>query len=36
MKLDDVDVMAYPRKLVEHTILGLQNPLNRQWWLKVR
>ena len=29
MKLDDVDVMAYPRKLVEHTILGLQHPLNR-------
>ena len=29
MKLDDADVMAYPRKLVEHTILGLQAPLNR-------
>ena len=29
MKLDELDVMAYPRKLVEHTILGLSNPLNR-------
>lgn len=29
MKLDDVGVMAYPRKLVEHTLLGLQPPLNR-------
>lgn len=29
MKLDETDVMAYPRKLVEHTILGLQPPLNR-------
>jgi len=29
MKLDDADVMTYPRKLVEHTILGLQPPLNR-------
>jgi len=29
MKLDDVGVMAYPRKLVEHSILGLQPPLNR-------
>lgn len=29
MKLDDIDVMAYPRKLVEHTLLGLQPTLNR-------
>ena len=29
MKLDDVEMMSYPRKLVEHTILGLQPPLNR-------
>jgi hypothetical protein len=29
MKLDDADVMAFPKKLVEHTILGLQPPLNR-------
>jgi hypothetical protein len=29
MKLDDADVMAFPKKLVEHTILGLQSPLNR-------
>ena len=29
MKLDDADVMAYPQKLVEHTILGLSDPLNR-------
>ncbi len=29
MRLDDADVMAYPRKLVEHTILGLQPQLNR-------
>ena len=29
MKLEDAEVMAYPRKLVEHVILGLANPLNR-------
>src|SRR3954452_22816586 len=29
MKLDDADVMTFPKKLVEHTILGLQPPLNR-------
>jgi len=29
MKLDDADVMAFPKKLVEHSILGLQPPLNR-------
>lgn len=29
MKLDDAEVMAFPKKLVEHTILGLQPPLNR-------
>ena len=29
MKLDNADVMSFPRKLVEHTILGLQGPLNR-------
>jgi hypothetical protein len=29
MKLDDADVMSFPRKLVEHRLLGLQNPLNR-------
>jgi len=29
MKLAEIDVMSYPRKLVEHTILGLQPPLNR-------
>lgn len=29
MKLDDAEVMAYPRKLVEQTILGLQAPINR-------
>jgi hypothetical protein len=29
MKLDDAAVMAFPKKLVEHTILGLQPPLNR-------
>jgi hypothetical protein len=29
MKLDDIEVMSYPRKLVEHAILGLQPPLNR-------
>jgi hypothetical protein len=29
MKLDDAEVMSYPRKLVEHSILGLQPPLNR-------
>src|SRR4051812_35444063 len=29
MKLDDADVMAFPKKRVEHTILGLQPPLNR-------
>ncbi len=29
MKLAEADVMSFPRKLVEHTILGLQNPLNR-------
>ena len=29
MKLDDIDLMSYPRKLVEHAILGLQPPLNR-------
>ena len=29
MKLDDTMVMAYPRKLVEQTLLGLSNPLNR-------
>jgi hypothetical protein len=28
MKLDDADVMAYPQKLVEHTILNLSDPLN--------
>ena len=27
-KLDDADVMAYPQKLVEHTILNLSDPLN--------
>ena len=29
MKLADADVMAFPKKLVEHTIMGLQPPLNR-------
>ena len=29
MKLDDADVMAFPKKLVEHRLLGLQPPLNR-------
>ncbi|HZT89606.1 MAG TPA: hypothetical protein VFA12_16655 [Stellaceae bacterium] len=29
MKLADADVMSFPRKLVEYTILGLQSPLNR-------
>jgi hypothetical protein len=29
MKLDDAEVMAFPKKLVEHAILGLQPPLNR-------
>ena len=29
MRLDDADVMAFPKKLVEHRILGLQSPLNR-------
>jgi hypothetical protein len=28
MKLGDADVMAFPKKLVEHTILGLSDPLN--------
>jgi hypothetical protein len=28
MKLDDADVMAYPQKLVEHTILNLSDRLN--------
>jgi hypothetical protein len=28
MKLDDAQVMAFPRKLVEHTILGLYGPIN--------
>ena len=29
MKLDDADVMSFPRKLVEHRLLVLQNPINR-------
>lgn len=29
MKLDEAGVMSFPRRLVEHTILGLQPPLNR-------
>jgi hypothetical protein len=29
VKLDNPEVMAYPRKLVEHRLLGLQDPLNR-------
>jgi hypothetical protein len=29
MRLGDADVMAFPKKLVEHRILGLQAPLNR-------
>jgi len=28
MKLDEAEVMAYPQKLVEHTILNLSDPLN--------
>ncbi len=28
MKLDDADVMALPRKLVEQVILGLYDPIN--------
>ena len=28
MKLDDIDVMAFPRKLVEHAILGLYDQIN--------
>src|SRR5436853_7795600 len=28
MKLDDVEVMAFPRKLVEHAILGLYDQIN--------
>jgi hypothetical protein len=28
MKLDEDQVMAYPQKLVEHTILNLSDPLN--------
>ena len=28
MKLDEADVMSYPRKLVEHIILGLYGPIN--------
>ncbi len=29
MKLDEELVMALPRKLVEHTVLGLSDPLNQ-------
>jgi hypothetical protein len=29
VKLDETQVMVYPRKLVEQTLLGLSNPLNR-------
>ena len=29
MRLDETEVMAFPRKLVEQTLLGLQSPLNR-------
>ncbi|HTQ32550.1 MAG TPA: hypothetical protein VMI30_00165 [Stellaceae bacterium] len=29
MNLDEARVMALPRKLVEHRILGLESPLNR-------
>jgi hypothetical protein len=29
MKLAEAEVMSFPRKLVEHTILGLQTSLNR-------
>ena len=29
MKLGDADVMSFPRKLVEHRLLGLENQLNR-------
>ncbi len=29
MKLDEVEVMALPRKLVEQTILGLYDPINQ-------
>ena len=29
-KLDEASVMAYPQKLVEHTILNLSDPLNEQ------
>ena len=29
MKLADADVMSFPRKLVEHRLLGLENQLNR-------
>jgi hypothetical protein len=28
MKLDDAGVMAFPRKLVEHALLGLYDPVN--------
>jgi hypothetical protein len=28
MKLDEADVMSYPRKLVEQIILGLSGPIN--------
>ena len=28
MKLDEVEVMAFPRKLVEHAILGLYDQIN--------
>jgi hypothetical protein len=29
MKPGDADVMSFPRKLVEHRLLGLENQLNR-------
>jgi hypothetical protein len=28
MKLDEVEVVAFPRKLVEHAILGLYDQIN--------
>ena len=29
MKFADADVMSFPRKLVEHRLIGLENQLNR-------
>jgi hypothetical protein len=34
MKLEETEELSYPRRYVEHIIIGLEDPLNQRsnWW----